>query len=169
MGMYVRVIINRVFAIKIGLVSLFVFFSCTDTYDKNSIEKDKECLTFYESLVKKYKADTSLKTHLQHEKFIRADTNHKLFKIGLDDSDCQYRGLRDYGETVIVEISSYKRNLDGWGVGAGEDTYERHFLLVGDWDGFDVKKLLWCGNEKIISEMVVGANFKLVVTHCKGV
>ncbi|MBD3636313.1 MAG: hypothetical protein HUJ25_03145 [Crocinitomicaceae bacterium] len=152
-----------------GFILVLILFSCTgEPYDKR-VQKDKECVQYYESLVEQYRTDSSLTFLNQHEQFITADTNHRLIKSNeiLTDSLCDYRGLRDYGKTIVVEVSLFKRNLHGRGVTTGVDIFERHFLIVGDWERFDVKQLLWCGNEKIISEMIIGTNSKLVVTHCK--
>lgn len=132
--------------------------------DESQLESDHECVLTYEKIAKEFQQDSILNYVVRREKFITADENHKLMSTSYESekNSCGYRGLRDYGNVTVVEISSWKFFPDRY---SNLQIDERHLLLVGEWKDFDINQLLWRKNEKIVHKEVIGNNSKLIVTH----
>ncbi|MCB9222730.1 MAG: hypothetical protein H6582_01030 [Crocinitomicaceae bacterium] len=150
------------------ILALFLFASSCDLNrnkpNEKQLESDRECVHFYEGIANEFQLDSISNYNIEHEQFLTADENHRLLKKTEQNEEltCEYRGIRDYGKVTIVEIKS-------WRYFAGRYTnleiFERHMLLVGDWNSFNVDQLLWRKNEKIVHEEVLGNESKLLVTH----
>lgn len=149
------------------LLFLIVLASCArNNPHESQTEDDKRCLRSFEHLTDIYLSDTTENWKIQKEEWVTVDSVHKLLKsdaIQLD-SVCEFRGIRDYEDVIVVEINSFVRRGYEYHETL-KKIYERHLLLVGDFEKFDVNQLLWSKGERIIKEEVLSERSKLIITQ----
>ncbi|MBI3136487.1 MAG: hypothetical protein HYZ14_17560 [Bacteroidetes bacterium] len=144
-----------------------VLVSCArNNPHEGQTKEDERCLESFENIVDLYLSDTSENWIPQKETWVTVDPDHKLLKPAFYqmDSLCEFLGIRDYGSVTIVEISLFVRRGSEYHETL-KKIYERHLLLVGAWNEFDVNQILWSDKERIIKEEVLSERSKLIITQ----
>jgi hypothetical protein len=146
---------------------LLVLVSCTrNNPHKNQTEDDKRCLKSFEYLADFYLSDSTQNCTIQSEKWITVDPKHKLLKpVSIQlDFGYEFPGIKDYEDVIVVEINLFVRRGYEYSETL-KKIYERHLLLVGDFEKFNPDQILWSDKEKIIKDEILSERSKLIITQ----
>jgi hypothetical protein len=158
---------NRIISL---LLLVWTITSCLNSNYKASeieLKKDRECIHYYEEIVDHYRTDTLSKYVISQYNSPSNQDDHKLI-IRSDESfnsECEYRGLMDFDDVIVIEIKVCSPNNQHR---TRIRTFERHLMIFGNWRNFDSNQILVRKNEKIIHEENENDSLKLIVTTFSG-
>ncbi|MCB9223245.1 MAG: hypothetical protein H6582_03625 [Crocinitomicaceae bacterium] len=162
---------KRQIFISISLLLATSLSSCYSYFDEpneKGLNQTKSCIDYYEELVNIYTTDPEITVDTINTKSIDLIDQHPLLSIESEnlniDTNCLCRGLRNYGQTTVVEVNYFGRK-SSYEYKVGDPLKERHIVIVGNENDFDIDQILQFEGEHVIFEENLGQHSKLIVTH----